>query len=129
MKNIKALAKGSINLMYNGHDHDGLCKVLIAAFPLSEQDIPELKPCLIYSKGIEWRIFSTIEKTSLSLPLEDFLEELDSEEHPEIQAIAIALLPQLIERERLSLDHEQIVAQAYKFAKEVVKQGALKKEH
>lgn len=40
------------------------------------------------------------------------------------QEIAIALLPSLIERAPMPLDREKIVAEAYKFAREVVNRGS-----
>lgn len=41
----------------------------------------------------------------------------------EVAAIALQLLPALIERAAVPYDHADIVAQAYKFADEVVKRG------
>lgn len=127
MKNIKALAKGEVALRYDGADHNGLSKVLRKAFPLSDQEIPEFKPCRISSFGLEWSVNHG--SYSEVLDLSQFLDEIENlVMYKELSGIAIKLLPSLIERAVIPYDHAEIVEQAYKFAKEVVKQGGYASE-
>lgn len=130
MKNIKRLATGQVLLhvdersLETNSNIDMINEILTLAFPNDNRinGRPLLGFYLQDKEKDGWFEFTT---TSRGLGFQYFhefiMDVVDNKKR--LEPIAIALLPSIIERAPIPLDHEQVVQQAYKFAKEVVKQG------